>query len=87
MQNIFTQLEQIKVLLDQAGYKHLADDILEQQLAGAGSGTEVLMRVCGRLQGIKERYTDAYTAIASKADKLIKYCRNIGLYPFTSYLE
>ena len=87
MENIFKQIGHIRALPNKAGYIQLAENILEQQIAGGGSGTEVLMRICGRLLCIKERYADAYFVIETEADGLIKYCRSIGLHPFTGYPE
>jgi hypothetical protein len=84
MENIFEQITLIKTLMEQAGYKALADDILDQQLCGGTAG-EVLMLVCARLLGVKEKYTNAYSVVESEANSLIKYCRSIGMFPFPSY--
>jgi hypothetical protein len=43
--SFFDQIELIKSLLRQHGYEVIANDILEQQLAG-GTGGEVLIMVC-----------------------------------------
>lgn len=74
------EIEVIISTLASAGFRHLADDLKEQQLS-CGTGGEVLISICARILGIKEEYPTAFEAIRFHADKLFNYANSLGLYP------
>ena len=77
------QIKTIRSLLSSRGYQFLTDDIISVQLS-SGTGGEMLISVCSRLLGIKNKYPEAYAFIKADADKLISYCNSIGLHPIPS---
>lgn len=81
--NYIQKIEEIKTNLRDANYNLLADDILEQQLS-AGTGGEVLMMVCSKLLGLKEKDSVAYSKVKIQTEELLNYANSLGMYPIAT---
>jgi len=76
----YESIKNIRVKLENSGYKFYSEEILNRELGGA-MASEILLAVCSKLLEIKKSDKNAFKIIQKETTSLIEYCNSIGLYP------